>query len=116
MYYKECRQYFHDQQHNREEVYTQLDQINTSRTAAITPPTRITEIHRHNSSADERRALLVAEGDAAARAQAEGTLDDPDEREDGEDERGPVHEARRGLVCEDGPERPGDGDRSGEGA
>ena len=71
-------------------------------------------MHRHNSSADERRALLVAEGDAAARAQAEGALDDPDEREDGEDERGPVHEARRGLVREDGPERPCNRDRGGE--
>ena len=65
------------------------------------------------SVTDERRALLV-DGDGAAPAPADlerepdPSLDDPDEGQERERERGPAHE--RGVVREDGPERPRDRD------
>ena len=67
---------------------------------------------------DERRTLLVERDTAAAIADlepdADRSLDDPDEREDGERERGPVDERGVALAREDGPERPRDGDARGQ--
>lgn len=65
-------------------------------------------------STDEGSAFLVAEGDPTTRAKNEpvSAFDDPDKGENGKDEGRPVDESRRGLVCEDGPEGPCDGDGS----
>jgi hypothetical protein len=65
--------------------------------------------------ADKRSTLFVAESDSStAEHEAISTLEDPDEGKDSKDQRGPVDKARVSLVSEDGPERPGDGDGSGE--
>ena len=67
---------------------------------------------------NERRALLVERDAATAVANLEantnGSLDDPNEREDGEGECAPVDERGVTLTSEDGPERPGDGNAGGE--
>jgi len=64
-----------------------------------------------NHLANQRRPLLIAQCDpSTASKQAQAALDDPDKSEDGEHEGRPVDEARLGLVCEDCPEGPGDGD------
>jgi len=76
-----------------------------------------------NHLANQRRPLLIAQCDpSTASKQAKAALDDPNESEDSKDEGRPVDEARLGLVCEDCPEGPGDGDggrevafRGGEG-
>ena len=69
-------------------------------------------------TADERSTLLVERDAATAvanlEANTDGSLDDPDEREDGEGERAPVDERGVTLTSEDGPERPGDGNACGE--
>lgn len=65
--------------------------------------------------ADKRSTLFVVESDSStAKHEAIGTLEDPDEGKDSEDQGGPVDKARVGLVHKDGPERPGDGDGSGK--
>ena len=67
---------------------------------------------------DERRTLLVERDTTPAIADLEPDanrgLDDPDEREDGERERGPVDERGVALAREDRPERPRDGDARGQ--
>ena len=45
---------------------------------------------------------------------AKGTLEDPDEGEDGKGERRPMHEFGGSLVGENSPERPCDGDGGGK--
>lgn len=47
---------------------------------------------------------------AMRREVAPQTLDDPEERKQGESERAPVDERGRALVRKDGEEGPGDGD------
>lgn len=72
----------------------------------------------HLVTADEGRTLLV-EGDAGVtaadlHAERDDGLAHPDGSDDGEGERAPVHELAGGLVDEDRPEVPGDGDAGGE--
>lgn len=66
---------------------------------------------------DKRRTLLVTKGKASTPGtveDAKGALEDPDEGEDGKGERGPMHELGGGLVGENGPQGPCDGNGSGK--
>jgi len=65
------------------------------------------------SSADERCALFVDEGYpalACAEDKPKGAFSNPDKGQDGKDERCPVDESRGGLMGEDSPEGPSNGD------
>lgn len=64
---------------------------------------------------DKRSTLFIAQRNASTTAkETHGALDNPDEGKDGEGQSRPMDKARGGLVGKDGPEGPGNGDRSRE--
>ena len=79
---------------------------------------RAAPLNDERSVADERRPLLVECDPASAAADLErevhASLDDPDEGQERERERGPADERGVVLAREDRPERPRDRDARGQ--